>query len=104
MYISHNGAPSRLSASVSPHYDRSLKSTGLCRSSSLSKVFPLGAKSWWWKVGFDIPNKDVLDATKVRVLELVQYSDVVELYVQVLVNRFEGAPDRNVVFELNCHG
>jgi hypothetical protein len=89
---------------VSLHYDHSLKSTGLCRSSSLSKVFPLGAKSWRRKEGFDIPNKDVLDATKVRVLELVQYGDVVELYVQVLVNGFEGAPDRNVIFELNCHG
>jgi len=89
---------------VSPHCNRSSESTGLCRPSSLNKVFPLGAKGWQWKVGFDIPNKDVLDTAKVRVFELVEYSDVIELYVQVLVNRFEGAPDRNVVLELNCHG
>lgn len=104
MYISHNGTPSRLSASVSPHCNHCSESADLCRSSSLNKVFPLGAKSWQRKVGFDIPNKDVLDTAKVRVLELVEYGDVIEFYVQVLVNRFEGAPDRNVVLELNCHG
>ena len=103
MYISHNGAPSRLSASVSLHYDHSLYPL-VSAAHLLEQSVPLGAKSWRRNVGFDIPNKDVLDATKMRVLELVQYGDVIELYVQVLVNRFEGAPDRNVVFELNCHG
>jgi hypothetical protein len=104
MYISHNGTPSRLSAPVSPQCNHSSESADLCRPSSLNKVFPLGPKSWQRKVGFDIPNKDVLDTAKVRVLELVEYGDVIELYVQVLINRFEGAPDRNVVLELNCHG
>lgn len=104
MYISHNGTPSQLSASVSPHCNHSSESADLCRPSSLNKVFPLGSKSWQRKVGIDIPNKDVFDTAKVRVLELVEYGDVIELYVQVLVNRFEGAPDRNVVLELNCHG
>ena len=101
MYISHNGTPRRLSACVCNH---SSESADLCRPSSLNKVFPLGPKSWQQKVGIDIPNKDVFDTAKVRVLELVEYGDVIELYVQVLVNRFEGAPDRNVVLELNCHG
>ena len=79
MYISHNGTPSRLSACVSPHCNNSSESAGLCRPSSLNKVFPLGVKSR--KVGFDVPNKDVLDTAKVRVLELVEYGDVIELYV-----------------------
>src|SRR5277367_932692 len=104
MYISHNRTPSRLSASAPPHCNHSSESADLCHPISLNKVVPLGPKSWQQKVGFDIPNKDVLDTAKVRVLELVEYDDVIELYVQVLVNRFEGAPDRNVVLELNCHG
>jgi hypothetical protein len=76
----------------------------VCCPISLNKAFPLGAKGRLRTVGFDIPNEDVLDTAKVRVLELVKYGDVVELYVQILVNRFEGSPNRNVVLELNCHG
>jgi hypothetical protein len=36
-----------------------------------------------------------------RVFELFEHNDVVELNVQVLINGFEGAADRNVVLKLN---
>jgi hypothetical protein len=46
-------------------------------------------------------DEDVLDAAQVRVLELVQHGDVVELDVEVLVDGFEGPADGDVVFELD---
>lgn len=48
-------------------------------------------------------DEDVLDAAQVRVLELVQHGDVVELDVEVLVDGFEGPADGDVVFELDCY-
>ena len=39
----------------------------------------------------NIPNEDVFDTAEVRVFELFEHGDVVELDVQVLVDRFEGA-------------
>jgi hypothetical protein len=105
MYISYNGTSSRLSASVSPHCNHSSESAWSLPSQLLEQSVSLRRQELGsGKAGFDIPNKDVLDTAKVRVLELVEYGDIVELYVQVLVNGFEGAPDRNVVLELNCHG
>jgi hypothetical protein len=46
-------------------------------------------------------DENVLDAAQVRVLELVQHGDVVELDVEVLVDGFEGPADGDVVFELD---
>jgi hypothetical protein len=89
---------------VSPHCNHSSESAWSLPSQLLEQSVSLRPKCWQRKVGFDVPNKDVLDTAKVRVLKLVEYGDVIELYVQVLVNGFEGAPDRNVVLELNCHG
>ena len=39
-----------------------------------------------------------------RIFELIQDSDVVELDVEILVNRFEGAADGDVVLQLDRHG
>jgi hypothetical protein len=38
-----------------------------------------------------------------RVFELFEDRDVVELDIQVLIDRLEGAPNRNVILELNGH-
>jgi hypothetical protein len=37
----------------------------------------------------------------VRVLEVVQYGDIVELDVEVLVDALQGSTDRNVILELH---
>ena len=39
----------------------------------------------------NVPNKNVFDTAEVRVFKLFEHGDVVELDVQVLVDRFEGA-------------
>jgi hypothetical protein len=49
-------------------------------------------------------DEDVLDGRQVRVFELVQYGDIVELDVQVLIDGLEGAVDANVVFQLDGDG
>ena len=38
-----------------------------------------------------------------RVLVQIKDIDIIELYVQVLVDGFEGAPDPNIILELNGH-
>lgn len=48
-----------------------------------------------------IPYEDILDAAEMRVFELVQHGDVVELDVEVLVDGLEGAADGDVVLELD---
>ena len=50
------------------------------------------------------PDKDILHAAEMRVSELVQHGDVVELDVEVLVDGFQGAADGDVVFELDGDG
>jgi hypothetical protein len=47
------------------------------------------------------PDENILHAAQVRVFQLVQHGDVVELDVQVLVDGFKGAADGNVVFKLD---
>lgn len=49
-------------------------------------------------------DKDVLHRAQVWVFQLVQHHHVVEFDVQVLVDRFQRAPDTDVVLELDCHG
>ena len=49
-------------------------------------------------------DEDILHAAEVRVLELVQHRNVVELDVQVLVDALERPADRDVVLELDCDG
>jgi len=49
-------------------------------------------------------DEDVLDGRQVRVFELVQHGDIVELDVQVLVDGLEGAVDADVVFQLDRDG
>ncbi len=49
-------------------------------------------------------DEDILDAAEVRVAQLVEHADVVELDVEVLVDGLEGAADGDVVFELDGDG
>lgn len=49
-------------------------------------------------------DEDVLDGAEVRVLDLLLDRDVVELDVEVLVDRLEGARDLDVVLELDGDG
>lgn len=50
------------------------------------------------------PDEYILDAAEMRVSELVQHGDVVQLDVEVLVDGFQGAADGDVVFELHGYG
>lgn len=50
------------------------------------------------------PDEYILDAAQMRVPELVQHGDVVELDVEVLVDGFQGAADGDVIFELHGYG
>jgi len=47
------------------------------------------------------PNEYVFDTAEMRVFELLEHGDVVELDVQILVDGFEGAADRDVILELH---
>ncbi len=49
-------------------------------------------------------DKDILHAAQMRVPELVEHGDVVELDVEVLVDGLEGAADGDVVFQLDGDG
>lgn len=48
-------------------------------------------------------DKDVFHGAQVRVLEFLMDGYVVELDVEVLVDRLEGALDFDVIFEFDCH-
>lgn len=47
-------------------------------------------------------DEDVFDCTQVRVLEVILYRDILELDIQVLVNRLECAGNLDIIFELDC--
>ena len=47
------------------------------------------------------PYEHVLDRAQVRILEVLNHRDVVQLDVEVLVDRFEGAADLDIVLELD---
>lgn len=49
-------------------------------------------------------QKHILDCAQVRVLEVVDDRDVVELDVEILVDRLERARDLDVVFEFHRDG
>jgi hypothetical protein len=44
-------------------------------------------------------DKDILDAAQMRIAQFVQNRDIIELDVEILVDRFQGAADRDVVLE-----
>lgn len=46
-------------------------------------------------------DEDVLDGAEMRVLQLLDYLDLVELDVEVLVHALEGAAELDVVLELD---
>lgn len=61
----------------------------------------------WWQVHVShhrTTDEDVLDRTEVRVFQFVQDHNVVEFDVEVLVDGLEGAPDGDVVFQLDRDG
>ena len=49
-------------------------------------------------------DEDVADGAEVRVPDLVEDADIVELDVEVLVDGLEGAADGDVVLELDGDG
>ncbi len=49
-------------------------------------------------------NEDILNRTQVRVLQFIQHHNVVEFDVQVLVDGFQSAADRDVILQLDRYG
>lgn len=79
------------------------ESVALRSSSSTAGVLSTRGQTVWCKRPANVPNEDVLDTAEMWVFELLQHDDVVELNVEVLIDGFEGAADRNVVLKLNGH-
>lgn len=50
------------------------------------------------------PNEHVLDRREMRVFIQIEDVDIVELNIEVLVDRFQSAADADVIFQLDCDG
>lgn len=50
------------------------------------------------------PNEHILDRRQMRVFIQIEDVDIVELDVEVLVDRFQGAADADVIFQLDGDG
>ena len=102
MYITHNGAPVKESASLlTVRHAHVSESTALYRAKICDRYRPWVAKQQCGGGAVNVPNEYIFDTAEVRVFELLEHSDVVELDIEVLVDRFEGSSDRDVVLELN---